>query len=619
MKAIGANYIGEGRCLFTVWAPGKKNVTLHIVSPTERKLPMLSDAWGYFRLEVDDIPPGTRYYFKLDNDQEYADPASQFQPEDVHGPSAVVDHTAFVWHDQSWRGLPFHDLVFYQLHVGTFTPEGTFEAIIPRLDELVELGVNTLQLLPVCQFPGARNWGYDGVYPYSVQHSYGGPEGLKKLVDACHTRGLAIFLDVVYNHMGPEGNYLSQFGPYYTDKYHTPWGDALNFDREWSDGVRDFFANNPLFWFEQYHVDGLRFDAIHEVFDRGAVHLWELIRGKVDYLEQQLGRALYLVAESDLNNSRVVKSPELGGYGFDAQWLDDFHHALYVLIYKPGKQQYADFGRMEQLAKAYTDGFVISGDYVTDRTRKFGTSSAGIPGDRFIAFNLNHDQIGNQTGLERLSLLVDFDRQKVAAAALLLSPYVPLLFMGEEYADESPFYYFVSHTDEQLVQAVREGRKKDFGHLVGEVELPDPVAEDTFEQSKLRWHTRTEGRHRIMRSWYQTLIGLRRSLAALRTMSKNDIRVTVLGQSGFVLHRQTVDGQQQLTALFNLSDDVISYALPIWVSHWDKQLDSTEARWQEMDNQNSQPLPGRIEPGQPVDLPPRSVALYKAHLSREGW
>jgi maltooligosyltrehalose trehalohydrolase len=620
MKFIGAHYTGEGHCVFTVWAPERKQVALHIVSPSEREIPMQCDEWGYFRIELDAVEPGTRYFFKLDDDKtDYADPASYFQPEDVHGPSEVVDQAAFSWHDQSWRGLPFHDLIFYQLHVGTFTPEGTFEAIIPRLDDLAQLGVNALQLLPVCQFPGARNWGYDGVYPYSVHHAYGGPEGLKKLVDACHAHGIAIFLDVVFNHLGPEGNYLNKFGPYYTDKYHTPWGDALNFDREWSDGVRDYFANNVLFWFEQYHVDGLRFDAIHEIYDRGAISIWELIHAKLKYLEQRLGRALYLVAETDLNSPRVLKSPDLGGYGFNAQWLDDFHHALQVIINKPSRSKYADFGRMEQLAKAYTDGFVSSGDYLTFRKRKFGTSSAGIPGDRFVVFNLNHDQVGNQTGLERLSLQVDFERQKVAAAALLLSPYVPMLFMGEEYADESPFYYFVSHLDPELNKAVQEGRKKDFADFMGDAEPPDPAAEDTFNQSKIQWHTRLEGRHRIMLDWHQTLIELRRSLPALRNVHKNDIRVTVLGQSGLVLHRQTVDGQQQLAALFNFSDEVILYALPVWVSSWDKRLDSKEVRWQEAGKITDNPLPDHLKPGQTIQLAPCCVTMFVGKLKTDGW
>ncbi|UFH52750.1 malto-oligosyltrehalose trehalohydrolase [Spirosoma sp. KNUC1025] len=610
MKTIGANYIGNNRCVFTVWAPEKERVTLHLLPPNDRKLAMQPTEWGYFQLEVENIPPGTRYVYELDNGEEYPDPASHAQPDDVHGPSEVIDQSAYRWQDEGWRGLPFRDLIFYQLHVGTFTPAGTFEAIIPRLDALAKVGINALQLLPVCQFPGDRNWGYDGVYPYAVQHSYGGPQALKKLVNACHNRGIAVFLDVVFNHLGPEGNYFTQFGPYFTEKYQTPWGAALNFDQEWSDGVRDYFVDNVAFWFDTYHIDGLRFDAIHEIFDRGAVSIWELIHAKVRYLEQQLGRSLYLVAETDLNSPKVVKSSELGGYGFDAQWLDDFHHAFQVLINKSAKERYADFGRMEQLAKAYTDGFVSSGDYVTFRKRKYGASSSGIAGDRFVVFNLNHDQIGNQSGRERLALLVDFDRQKLAAAAILLSPYVPLLFMGEEYADESPFFYFISHSDPSLIRKVEEGHKKDFARFRSKADIPAPIEEDTFNQSKLQWHTRSRGNHRIMLSWYQSLIELRRSLPALQNMSKNNIRVTVLGQSGFVLHRQTVDGQQQLVCLFNLSDDVILYTLPVWVREWHKVLDSKEAKWREAGSSVRELLPSLAKAGQTIHIPPASVTVY---------
>lgn len=615
MKTIGAIYTTDGHCRFTVWAPEKESVTVRIVYPEKRELALQRTEWGYFGVEADAVLPGTRYYVTLNNGPEYPDPASQFQPEDVHGPSEIVDHSAYSWHDQHWRGRPFRELVFYQLHVGTFTPEGTFEAIIPRLDDLGQVGINALQLLPISQFPGSRNWGYDGVFPYSVQHSYGGPNGLKKLVDACHTRGMAIFLDVVYNHMGPEGNYFSQFGPYFTSKYHTPWGDALNFDRDWSDGVRDFFANNPLFWFEHYHIDGLRLDAIHEIFDMGAISIWELIHTNVKQLEQQLGRALYLVAESDLNTPRVTQLPSQSGMGFDAQWLDDFHHMLHVLINRAGQEKYADFNRMEQLAKAYTDGFVLSGDYVSFRKRQFGRPSVGVPGDQFVVFNQNHDQVGNQSG-ERLSVLVDFDRQKVAAAALLLSPYVPLLFMGEEYADDAPFYYFVSHTNPALIKLIQEGRKKDFARFMDSAEPPDPAAEDTFLQSKIQWHKRSEGHHQLMLDWHRSLIELRRLLPALQNVNKPDVRVTVLGQAGFVLHRQTTDGQQHVLCLFNLSDDPIPYTLPVWVNSWTRQLDSTEGRWQTDKPSGRKGLPAQVDPSQTVRLLPGSVAVYTGQLKK---
>ncbi|HEY1021688.1 MAG TPA: alpha-amylase family glycosyl hydrolase, partial [Flavisolibacter sp.] len=381
---------------FRVWAPEKKTMHLHVVAPYDKIFPMQKDEWGFFTVTVENPGATLRYYYQLEEGQEYPDPASQFQPEGVHGPSETVDHDAFVWQDSAWKGQPLEETILYELHVGTYTPEGTFEAIIPRLDALKETGINAIELMPVAQFPGSRNWGYDGVYPYAVQDSYGGPEGLKKLVNACHQKGIAVWLDVVYNHIGPEGAYLSPYGPYFTNTYCTPWGDAINFDGEWSDGVRDYFSVNALYWFEQFHIDGLRCDAVHTVFDNGAVHFWQLTSEKVAALEQKLGRTLHLVAESDLNSPKVIKSPKEGGYGFDGQWLDDFHHALYVKLNPADKDRYYDFGTMAQVVKAYNEGFVHSGEWVKFRKRKHGASSKGIPGNRFVAFNLNHDQVGNR-------------------------------------------------------------------------------------------------------------------------------------------------------------------------------------------------------------------------------
>ncbi|RIV25062.1 malto-oligosyltrehalose trehalohydrolase [Fibrisoma montanum] len=614
MKPVGAIYVANNRCRFTVWAPEKKSMMLHIVQPADRIIPMQAESFGYFSVDVDDIPPGTRYFFRPADQPDTPDPASNYQPEGVHGPSAVVDHGAYTWQDDGWRGIPFNDLVLYELHVGTFTSEGTFDAIIPRLDDLLDTGINAIEIMPVNQFPGDRNWGYDGVYPYAVQASYGGPDGLKRLVDACHARGMAVLLDVVYNHLGPEGNYFNRFGPYFTSQYCTPWGDALNFDGDWSDGVREFFAGNALYWLETYHLDGLRFDAIHTVFDSGAVPFWELVNREVRQLEQKLGRTLHMTAESDLNSPRVIRPADVGGFGFSAQWLDDFHHALYVLIDENGRERYEDFGRMEQLTKAYTDGFVHSGEYVSFRKRRYGASSAGIPGDRFIAFNQNHDQVGNRVKGERLSVLVDFDRLKLAAAALLLSPYVPLLFMGEEYGDDAPFYYFVSHSEEELIRAVQEGRKEEFKRFQWDVEPPDPQAEETFRDSKLQWHKRTEGKYARLLNWNKTLIQLRRTHPALQTVSKNTVQAYPVGQAGFVLVRRPEDGQQQLIGLFNLSDDALVYSMPPADEGWHKILDSTEEPWQAEPVPNPVTLPGSVRTGETVSLPPRSVVVFEGRI-----
>jgi len=574
MKKPGAIYQGTNNCVFTVWAPEKEDVKLHLVSPAEEMVAMQKDEDGYFRATVN-ASPGSRYFYHI-NGKDFPDPASFFQPEGVHGPSAVVNlyDSNIHLHGQQER-LPLKDMIFYELHVGTFTTEGTFEAIIPLLDDLLETGINTIELMPVSQFPGGRNWGYDGVFPYAVQNSYGGPAGLQKLVAACHERGMAVFLDVVYNHLGPEGNYLSQFGPYFTDQYCTPWGDAINFDRDWSDGVKDYFIGNMLYWLEYYNLDGLRLDAVHCIMDNSAENFWDIACKEVNILQQKLGRAFYLIAESDLNDPKVVKDPAVGGWAMSAQWLDDFHHALYVLLDKGGKERYVDFGSMEQLAKAYKDGFVHSGEYVSFRKRRHGSSSAGMSGDKFVAFNQNHDQVGNRIGGERLSLLIDFERQKLAAACLLLSPYIPLLFMGEEYGEDNPFFYFVSHSDKQLIEAVRTGRRKEFESFIkaGE-EFPDPQDEVTFERSRLQWEKRKQGKYKVMLGWYKALIGLRQNHEVLQHHGKGGLHANIIEEKVMMLHRQTQDGKAHLIALFNFSEDEVSVSVPSFKKCWSKLLDS---------------------------------------------
>ncbi|MDB5232156.1 MAG: malto-oligosyltrehalose trehalohydrolase [Chitinophagaceae bacterium] len=611
MKTAGANFLGNNKCIFTVWAPEKEKMFLHLVSPVEKKIEMTCGEYGYFSVELNDVSPGCRYFFMPEGEKDFPDPASFYQPEGVHGPSEVIDHYKFNWTDNSWRGIPFRDIVLYELHVGTFSEEGSFESAIPLLDDLVETGINAIELMPVSQFPGTRNWGYDGVYPYAVQHSYGGPEGLKKLVDACHQKGIAIFLDVVYNHLGPEGNYLEQFGPYFTDRYQVPWGKSFNFDGEWSDGVREYFCNNTLYWFSEFHIDGLRLDAVHTIFDNGAVNIWELMYERIKLLEQQLGRKLYMTAESDYNSPKVIKVPEAGGLGFDAQWLDDFHHALYVLLDRKGIDRYADYGLMEQLAKAYTEGFVHSGEFVNFRKRKHGTSSAGIQGDKFIAFNLNHDQVGNRVGGERLSLLVNFERLKLAAAALLLSPYVPLLFMGEEYAEDERFFFFCNYSDKNLIEGLKKSREKEFEKFKTASEsFPDPVDEATFTKCKLKWEKRKQGKYKTMLEWYKALITFRRTNLIMQDFCKNNIKVYTLKQDGFILHRQRADGKEHLLCLFNLSEKELQYSMPVFSEEWEKIIDSTEAKWNESAEEEILRFPALVGSGANITMPPLSVCIY---------
>ncbi len=605
----GAILTDEGSCRFTVWAPGKESMHLKIVHPFERVMPMQKDDSGYFTINVDGIDGKCRYFLRPDGEDDFPDPASNFQPEGVHGASQVVDHSAYKWNDEAWKGIALKDLILYELHVGTFSEEGTFDAVIRHLAEIYDSGINAIELMPVAQFPGGRNWGYDGVFPYSVQNTYGGPEGLKKLVDSAHQRGIAIYLDVVYNHIGPEGNYFQKFGPYFTGKYRVPWGDAVNFDDEWSDGVREYFTCNACHWFENYHIDGLRLDAIHTIYDSGAVHFWQKLEGSVREMEQLSGKRSYLIAESDLNDPKVVKRIESGGYGFDAQWLDDYHHALYVLLHPEGKERYADFGSLEQFAKALSAGFVHSGEFVGFRKKKYGASSAGIPGDRFIVFNQNHDQVGNRVLGERLSVLTGPGQLKMAAAALILSPYIPMIFMGEEYGDENPFFYFVSHSDPDLVKAVREGRKKEFEAFNWKVEPPDPQDFSTFNRSKIAWNKRYSGKHKTLLEWNRELINLRRTRPALKNMKKDGIFVYLSGKVlGFT--RTSERGKDHLLCILNFSGKESQFTAPELAYEWVRILDSSEPVWIQKEEKGV-PAPVRLKADEKLSISAWSVVVYE--------
>lgn len=598
------------RTKFRIWAPLRNKMMLQIEGYGKEEFEMAKDEDGFFNLELEDLPPFSKYLYKPDEEDGYPDPASAYQPKGIHGPSEIVDHNHFEWRDKEWKGIKTEDLVLYELHVGTFTKEGTFEAIIEKLDDLKDTGINALELMPVAQFPGERNWGYDGVFPYAVQNSYGGPEGLKKLVDACHGKGIAVILDVVYNHLGPEGNYLEKFGPYFTDQYKTPWGKAVNFDGEYADGVRKFFSDNPVYWFRHYHVDGLRVDAIHTIYDNSAVSFWELVSEKIRQLENDTGRKYLMIAESDLNSPRVIKEATDGGYGFDAQWLDDFHHALYVKVDRKGIERYYDFGRMDQLAKAYKDGFVHSGEYVKFRKRKHGKSSAGIPGNKFVAFNMNHDQVGNRVHGERLCMLVNDERLKLATAALLLSPYIPMLFMGEEYADRNPFYYFVSHSDKELIELVRKGRKEEFKDFGFDQQPPDPQDEKTFTESKIDWTKRQAPEHRIVLQWHKKLLEMRRTLPALRSFDKQDIDIEIIDEESFLLRRRSNNASEQLFAFFNFSEEVKTYVANPGIENAGKILDSKDAEWREPAVNKKSNHPTMLTKDDSFELQPLSVVVY---------
>jgi maltooligosyltrehalose trehalohydrolase len=419
-----------------VWAPLARTVEAELDG---RRVPLAPAGGGWHRADVASAGPGTDYGFVLDGGPVRPDPRSAFQPAGVHGPSRIVDHASFAWSDAGWRGVHLPSAVLYELHVGTFTPAGTFDAVIGRLDHLVALGVDAVELMPVAEFPGARGWGYDGVSLFAPHSAYGGPDGLKRLVDACHARDVGVVLDVVYNHLGPDGNHLGEFGPYFTDRYATPWGQAVNLDGPGSDEVRSFFVDNALMWLRDYHVDGLRLDAVHAIVDTSAVHLLEQLGQAVEDLAAATGRHLFLVAESDLNDPRIVRRREVGGYGMDAQWSDDFHHALHAALTGERDGYYADFGSLGHLATALRRGFVYAGEYAPFRDRRHGRLDPTLPGHRLLGFAQNHDQVGNRALGERSAALVSPERLQVAAALVLTAPFVPMLFAGEEWGARTPF------------------------------------------------------------------------------------------------------------------------------------------------------------------------------------
>ncbi|HEY1807655.1 MAG TPA: malto-oligosyltrehalose trehalohydrolase, partial [Acidobacteriaceae bacterium] len=413
---------------FRVWAPKAERVSVGI---GQQKYPMQQAGGGWWEAAVDAAAPGTDYAFFLDDDPlALPDPRSLWQPHGVHGPSRVFDLKAFPWTDAAWQPLPLASAIVYELHIGTFTPEGTFDAAQSKLDALRELGITHVELMPVNAFPGRQGWGYDGVDLFAPHEPYGAPEALMRLVNACHERGLAVLLDVVYNHLGPAGNYLGKFAPYFTDAHHTPWGDAVNLEDLGSHEVRRFFCDNALMWLRDYHFDGLRLDAVHAYIDRSAIHFMEQIAMEVHALEGQTGRHSVIIAESDLNDPRLVRAREAGGYGMDAQWSDDFHHALVTVLTGDRTGYYADFGQIAQLAQSLHKVFVYDGCYSPYRDRIHGAPVCGLPGWRFLGFSQNHDQVGNRAKGERLCHLVSLGRAKIAAALELTAPFVPMLFQG---------------------------------------------------------------------------------------------------------------------------------------------------------------------------------------------
>ncbi len=497
---------------FKVWAPRAQQMRLQLNNGEPQPMQPHGDR-GWWKLTAPDAGPGTDYAFFLDDDPTaYPDPRSASQPHGVHATSRVYDQNAFRWTDTHWHTPPLASAILYELHIGTFSPEGTFDSAIPYLDHLVALGVTHVEVMPINEFAGDRGWGYDGVFLFATFAPYGGPDGFKRFVDACHARNLAVLLDVVYNHFGPVGNYANRFAPYLTERYHTPWGAAVNFNEGGSDEVRRFFLDNALMWLREFHCDGLRLDATHEYIDRSAVHFMEQLSADVARLGATLNRRFILIAESDLNDPKFVRPIEARGYGMDAQWSDDFHHALFTLLWsEPGRGYYDDFGSMDDLVKSLKGAFVYDGQYSRYRHHSHGRPVENLSAHHFLGYIQNHDQVGNRAAGERLEHLVGMDAAKVALGLTLTAPFIPMLWMGEEFAASNPFLYFADHEEEEMRRLVSEGRKKDFAAFGWkEDEIPDPEAAETFTRSKLNWNEVHEGKHAEMLQWTRDLIALRR-------------------------------------------------------------------------------------------------------------
>ncbi len=542
---------------FEVWAPLANSVAVQVAEAT---YPLKKTERGYWAANVEQAQAGMDYGYILDGEQPaIPDPRSQWQPNGVNGLSRIVDHDSFKWHDQAWQAPPFANAVVYELHLGTFTPEGTLDSAISKLDYLKDLGITHVEVLPLATSPGERGWGYDGVALFAPQESYGGPEAVKRFVDAAHGKGLAVINDVVYNHFGPTGNYTGKYGPYITESHKTPWGGAVNLEEEGSSEVRRFFCDNALMWLRDYHFDGLRLDAVTAYIDRSAVHLLEQLANETKALGAERGKHFFLVAESDLGDPRVVRAREAGGYGLEAQWSDDFHHALWTVLTGDLKGYYSDFGSIAQLATALEEVFVYQGQYSDYRKRHHGRPVHDIPGYRFLGYIQNHDQVGNRAVGDRLSDLVSPGKVKIAAALVLLAPFIPMIFQGEEFAASTPFQYFTDHHDAELGNAVSEGRKQEFATFGWAPEdIPDPQLKDTFLRSKLDWKETGEAGHAEILDWYKKLISLRKSSRALLDgdMRASKVRFDEEAQ-WLVLER----GQYQV--ICNLAKKPATISLPI--------------------------------------------------------
>jgi maltooligosyltrehalose trehalohydrolase len=612
---FGARPQGDGSTVFRVWAPRARRVEVKVLGDEPRTFTLEASGAGVFEARVPHVAAGADYFYVLDGVRERPDPVSRFQPEGVHGPSRVVEPEAFAWTDVEWKGLALKEYVVYELHTGAFTPEGTFESVIPKLAHLKALGVTAVELMPVAEFPGSRNWGYDGAHLYAPQSTYGGPFGLKKLIDACHRAGLAFVLDVVYNHLGPEGNYAGEFMPLYSESHRSPWGAGLNFDGVGAEGVRRYFIENALYWLTEFHVDALRLDAVHAIMDTSETHLLKQLAAEFHAQAEALGRSAHLIAESDLNDVRLLKPSAEEGYGIDAQWSDDFHHSLHAVLTGADRGYFMDFGRVADLAQALAEGFVYRGQHSTFRGKGHGTSGVERPGEQFVVCIQNHDQIANGYWGDRLARVVEPARQRLAASILLCgAPNVPMLFMGEEWGERAPFLFFTSHTDAELGRAVREGRMKEYDFFVrveGETEsiiggFSDPQAEITFVQSKLDWESLEKEPHSRLLAFYRDLLALRRAHAPLSNCDKSRTRVRFDEQRRWLNVERGDETGARAILLCNLSPE--ARPVPLAEGAWQLALWSGDARY-DADRSHTAP-PERIDGARTIELAGWDAAIY---------
>jgi maltooligosyltrehalose trehalohydrolase len=569
---LGTHYQGNNSTIFNIWAPLKKDIKIHLLD-TNKTYSLKKNTHGFFTETIDGIKPGTLYKFIIDDEVELPDIYSLSQPEGVHGPSEIIDES-FKWDDFHYKAPFLEDYIIYELHTGTFSKESTFEGIIDNLEYLKNLGITAVEIMPVAQFPGKRNWGYDGVYPFAVQNSYGGLLGLKELVNACHKEGLAVILDVVYNHIGPEGNYFEAYGPYFTTKYNTPWGRAINFDGEFSDNVKEYFIQNALFYLFDCHIDALRLDAIHAILDTSVEPFLYKLAKRVKEKSIQLNKRKYLIAETNMNDRKIVSSPLIGGYGLDSLWNDDFHHAVHSYLTGEKDGYYMDYGSLAHIEKAVSNGFIYQGDYSTFFKRSQGTSSKNLISTNFVIFSQNHDQIGNRMLGERLNQLAGFKKAKLAAALTLLAPYIPLLYMGEEFACKNPFLYFIDHSDKELIEAVRKGRREEFSHFKWDTEPPDPYSVETFKKSMINVDAHLNKKeHKEMLTFYQALINTRKNILALKMLNKDNVK-TICFEASNILFVERTYKSEIAYIIYNFSNKEREILLPFITGSYKKIFDS---------------------------------------------